>query len=62
MSRIESGHMKFDLRPLSLNQVAESLETMVAADVKKKQLDFAIEKENITDDLVLCDRRGGSGS
>ncbi len=56
MSRIESGKVELEAKVTSLSQILDDLQTIVQSDIKAKQLTFSMERIDLTDVWVLCDK------
>lgn len=56
MSRIESGKVKIEEKEASLPEIIHDLKTIVQSDVKAKQLSFCIDTQDVTDEIIICDR------
>ena len=56
MSRIESGKVKIENKPVSLSEILEDLKNMVLEDVALHNLRFEFDITGIRDDLVWCDK------
>ena len=56
MSRIESGKVKIDEKEASLPEIMHDLKTIVQSDVKAKQLSFYIDTQDVTDEIIVCDK------
>jgi len=56
MSRIESGKVRIEAVPCSLNEILEDLHTIVQAEAFAKHLSFSVDVSGVTDDAVVCDR------
>lgn len=55
MSRIESGKMKLEEAPCRLPDVLQSLQNIIHADAKAKNLDLHIDITDVVDEYVICD-------
>ena len=56
MSRIESGKVKIEEKEASLPEIIHDLKTIVQSDVKAKQLSFCIDTQDVTDEIIVCDK------
>ena len=56
MSRIESGKVKIEEKEASLPEIIHDLKTIVQSDVKAKQLSFFIDTQDVTDEIIVCDK------
>ena len=56
MSRIESGKVKIEEKEASLPEIMHDLKTIVQSDVKAKQLSFCIDTQDVTDEIIVCDK------
>lgn len=56
MSRIESGKVKIEEKEASLPEIIHDLKTIVQSDVKAKQLSFYIDTQDVTDEIIVCDK------
>lgn len=56
MSRIESGKVKIEEKEASLPEIMHDLKTIVQSDVKAKQLSFCIDTQDVTDEIIICDK------
>lgn len=56
MSRIESGRLRMEETPNSLNDIMHELKTIVQADVRVKHLEFFIDTLDVVDEGIICDR------
>ena len=55
MSRIESGKVKIEEKPLSLSELVYDIQTISQAGVSSRQLDFKINTETIVHDTIVGD-------
>ena len=55
MSRIESGKVKIEEKPLSLSELVHDIQTISQAGVSSRQLDFKINTETIVHDTIVGD-------
>lgn len=55
MSRIESGHIELEEKPVSLSQVFQDLETIIQNEIKAKGIHFFGKIENLSHPYVLMD-------
>ena len=56
MSRIESGKIHLDEEICSLPEILHSLQNIVLADIRSKQLDFSVDTLDIMDEEIFCDK------
>ncbi|MGN0741606.1 MAG: response regulator [Candidatus Fimadaptatus sp.] len=56
MSRIESGKVKIEEKPVNLPELIHDLRTIVQADINAKQLEFFIDTVDVMNEDVICDR------
>ena len=56
MSRIESGKIHLDEEICSLPEILHSLQSIVLADIRAKQLDFSVDTLDIMDEEIYCDK------
>ena len=56
MSRIESGKVKIEEKEASLPEIIHDLKTIVQSDVKAKQLSFFIDTQDVTNEIIVCDK------
>ena len=56
MSRIESGKVTIQEKPLHLPTLMEDLGTMIRPSLEEKQIDFRMELEDVQDEDVLADQ------
>ena len=56
MSRIESGKVKIEEKPVNLPELIHDLRTIVQADINAKQLEFFIDTVDVVNEDVICDR------
>ena len=56
MSRIESGKVRIEEKENSLPEIIGDLETIVQADVKAKGLKLNVEKVNVKNEVIICDK------
>ena len=56
MSRIESGKIHLDEEICSLPEILHSLQNIVLADIRVKQLDFSVDTLDIMDEEIYCDK------
>lgn len=56
MSRIESGKVQIEEKPLCLPEMITDIRPIIQSDVEAKELDFSIEIENISDKYVMADK------
>ena len=55
MSRIESGHLELEEKPVSLAQIFQDLETIIQNDIKAKGIRFFGDMKNLSHPYVLMD-------
>ncbi|MBU5482017.1 ATP-binding protein [Blautia sp. MSJ-19] len=55
MSRIESGKVKIEEKPLSLSELVHDIQTISQAGVSSRQLDFKINTELVVHDTIVGD-------
>ncbi len=56
MSRIESGKVHLEEKEENVIEILDGIENIVQADIQTKRLNFNIEKINIQDEDVFCDK------
>ena len=56
MSRIESGKMNLDEKPENLQEIIQTLQDIVQADIHAKHHEFFIDTVNVNDENILCDK------
>ncbi len=56
MSRIESGRVKIDEKPLHLPDLLHDLRTIIRPSVTSKQLDFLIDTVDVVDEDIIADK------
>ncbi len=56
MSRIESGKVHIEEKEENIIEILDGIENIVQADVQNKRLNFNIEKIDITDENIYCDK------
>ena len=56
MSRIESGKVKIDEKPLHLPDLMHDIRTIIRPSVSSKQLDFLIDTVDVIDEDIIADR------
>ena len=56
MSRIESGKVTLQEKPLHLPTLMEDLSTMIRPSLEEKQIDFQMELQDVQDENVLADQ------
>ena len=56
MSRIESGKMNITDRPERLADIIHTLKGIVLSDVRARQQRFFVELENISNEMIMCDK------
>lgn len=56
MSRIESGKVKIDEKPLHLPDLLHDIRTIIQPTVSSKQLDFLIDTVDVADEDVIADK------
>ena len=56
MSRIESGKVKIEESPCSIQVVMHDLRNILQTDIKAKRLDFFIDTVDVVDENVICDK------
>ncbi len=56
MSRIESGKVQIEEKPLCLPEMFTDIRPIIQSDVEAKGLDFSVEIENISDKYVMADK------
>lgn len=56
MSRIESGAVHLEPKPLQLSGLLQELQTMVSSDVQRKQLEFQLHIEKLEHTNVMADK------
>ncbi len=54
LSRIESGRLELELKPLDLDEQIKNIKTMFQQDMAAAKLDFSVETD-IKDSVVICD-------
>lgn len=55
MSRIESGKMKIEEKPLSVLELADDIHTILQSSVYTKDLNFLVDTKHITDPYIIGD-------
>lgn len=55
MSRIESGKMVIDSKPMDLKEIIFNLENIFSEDMKAKALDFSMDITGVQESHVICD-------
>ena len=56
MSRIESGKVKLDEKPLHLPTLVHDLHTIIQPSVNSKQLDFLLDTVDVVDEDIIADK------
>ena len=56
MSRIESGKVKIDEKPLHLPELLHDIRTIIQPTVTSKQLDFLIDTVDVIDENIIADK------
>lgn len=56
MSRIESGKVKIDEKPLHLPELMHDIRTIVQPTIASKQLDFLIDTVDVRDENIIADK------
>ena len=56
MSRIESGKMQIEVNDENLSDIIHGLSSIIAADVRKKNIDFTIDISEVSDENIVCDK------
>lgn len=56
INRIENGMMKLEEKECSLSDIMTSISDIIKADIEAKRIKLCVEKNNITDDTVYCDK------
>lgn len=56
MSRIESGKVKIEEKPVHLPDVLHDIRTIIQAGVKAKQLDLFIDTEDVVNENIIADK------
>jgi len=56
MSRIESGKVRLESDPCSLNEILHDLHTIVQTEAFAKHLNFTVDASEVKDEAILCDR------
>lgn len=56
MSRIESGKVKIDEKPLHLQDLLHDIRTIIRPSITSKQLDFLIDTVDVTDEDIIADK------
>ena len=56
MSRIESGKVKIDEKPLHLPDLIHDIRTIIRPSVSSKQLDFLIDTVDVVDEDIIADK------
>ena len=56
MSRIESGKVKIDEKPLHLPDLLHDIRTIIRPSVSSKQLDFLIDTVDVVDEDIIADK------
>ena len=56
MSRIESGKVKIDERPLHLPDLLHDIRTIIRPSITSKQLDFLIDTVDVIDEEIIADK------
>ena len=56
MSRIESGKVKIDERPLHLPDLMHDVRTIIRPSINSKQLDFLIDTVDVVDEDIIADK------
>ena len=56
MSRIESGKVKIDERPLHLPDLLHDIRTIIRPSINSKQLDFLIDTVDVVDEDIIADK------
>ena len=56
MSKIESGRLHMEPEPCSIREMIENIQSIVDANVRAACVEYTSKLENITDDVVMCDK------
>lgn len=56
MSYIESGKMSLNIHDEKISEMVETLENIAKPDAQMKEIDFKIHMENITNNVIVCDK------
>ncbi len=56
MSRIESGKVKIDEKPLHLPELLYDIRTMIKPSLNEKQLNFMIDTVDVTEEYIIADK------
>ena len=56
MSRIESGRVKIDEKPLHLPDLLHDIRTIIRPSISSKQLDFLIDTVDVADEEIIADK------
>ena len=56
MSRIESGKVKIDEKPLALPDLLHDIRTIIRPSISSKQLDFLIDTVDVIDEDIIADK------
>lgn len=55
MARIESGRLSLEMSDCSIRRTVEEAADLLKSGMEEKGIEFSVEVENITDDLIVCD-------
>ena len=55
-SRIESGKVKIEERPLHLSDLMHDIRTIIQPNIASKQLDFLIDMIDVKDEDIIADK------
>ena len=56
MRRIESGKVRINEEEISLPEIMHDLKTIVQSDIKAKQFEFYIDTQDVTNEIIICDK------
>ncbi|MBR1722336.1 MAG: amino acid permease, partial [Treponema sp.] len=56
MSRIESGKIELDEIPCSISEILSDLNTIIIGQVTAKKQELSMEKVNVIDEKIICDK------
>ena len=56
MSRIESGKIELDEKPCTLSEILSDLNAIIIGQVTAKKQEFSMEKVNLADENIICDK------